>query len=174
MPMHFEISEEDSKKAKFPHEIFLINLIFNHILVFVALLSASGFAHYALAVPVISAVILFYLFWGAQRARKTATWYVNGHWQLCKKRGLLFLGMIALMGLIFLILLLVSGGNLRPQHYAIGGAAALPTMVTVLILIIMESEALNQAKAGILPDWVKQKFPDGAYEEIEPAIKYDD
>ncbi|MCW8955667.1 MAG: hypothetical protein OQL09_02195, partial [Gammaproteobacteria bacterium] len=62
----------------------------------------------------------------------------------------------------FAILWLVSGGNLRPQHWALGGAAFLPTMVTVLALIIMESEALHHAKLGLLPDWVLQRFPDGA------------
>jgi len=60
----------------------------------------------------------------------------------------------------------VSGGHMRPQHWAIGGAAALPTMVTVLVLIIMESDALHQAKQGILPDWVREQYPEGALEPL--------
>ena len=74
--------------------------------------------------------------------------------------------MIAIMGLVFLILYIVSDGNLRPQHWALGGAAALPTMATVLILVIMESEALHHANIGILPDWVKEKYPQGSLEPI--------
>jgi len=164
--MQFNISEEEAKKAKFPHEIFLINLVFNHILVLVALLSSREFAQYAFGVPIASAFIIFFILIGAQRAKSKASWYVSGHWQLCAKRNLYFLIMIAIMGLIFLTLYIVSDGDLKPQHWALGGAAVLPTMVTVLILVIMESEALHHAKTGILPDWVKEKYPQGSLEPI--------
>ena len=167
MTMQFAISEEDAKKAKIPHEIFLTNLIFNHILVFVAIMSASSLIKFIVIVPIFSVLSILYLIWGAQRAKTKASWYVNGHWQLCAKRNRIFLIMIAVMGIAFVTLLLVSGGNLRPQHWALGGAAALPTMVTVLVLIIMESEALHHAKLGMLPDWVKAQYPEGALEPVE-------
>ena len=170
MTMHYQISEEDAKKAKIPHEIFLTNLIFNHILVFVAIISASSLAHYVIIVPVLSMLIITYLILAARRARTRASWYVNGHWQLAARRNRAFMIMIAIMGLVFLGVFLVSGGNMRPQHWAIGGAAALPTMVTVLVLIIMESDALHQAKQGILPDWVKDQYPDGALEPLPESL----
>ncbi|MCW9014488.1 MAG: hypothetical protein OQL06_11955 [Gammaproteobacteria bacterium] len=166
MTMQFEISEQESKKAKIPHEIFLTNLIFNHILLFVAIISASSLAKYVVIVPVFSVLSLLYLFYGAHRAKTKASWYVNGHWQLCARRSRVFLIMIGIMLTIFGIIWLVSGGNLRPQHWALGGAAFLPTMVTVLVLIIMESEALHHAKIGILPDWVKDRFPEGSLEPL--------
>ena len=171
MTMQFNITEEESKKARLPHEIFLINLIFNHILVFVAILSASALTHYVVIVPILSVLCILFLIFGAKRAKTKASWYVNGHWQLCAKRNRLFLIMIAIMGIAFAIIWLVSGGNLRPQHWALGGVAILPTMVTVLALIIMESEALHQAKIGMLPDWIKERFPEGSPEPItqEPA-----
>ncbi len=167
MTMHYAVTEEESKKAKHPHEIFLINLIFNHILVFVAILSASSFAHYVVIVPIFSVLTILYLIYGANRAKTKQSWYVSGHWQLCAKRNRLFLIMIAIMGTAFLAIWLVSGGHLRPQHWAFGGAAILPTMVTVLVLIIMESEALHQAKIGLLPDWIQERFPEGAPKPLE-------
>ena len=166
MTMHFQISEEDARKAKIPHEIFLTNLIFNHILVFVAIISASSLAHYVIIVPILSILVITYLILAAKRAKTKASWYVNGHWQVCAKRNRMFMIMIAIMGLVFLGVFLLSGGNMRPQHWAIGGAAALPTMVTVLVLIIMESDALHQAKQGILPDWVREQYPEGALEPL--------
>lgn len=166
MTMQFKITEEESKKARYPHEIFLTNLIFNHILVFVAIMSASSLVHYVIVVPIFSLLSILYLIYGANRAKTKASWYVNGHWQLCAKRNRLFLIMIAIMGIAFTVIWLVSGGHLRPQHWALGGAAILPTMVTVLALIIMESEALHHAKIGMLPDWVKERFPDGAPEPV--------
>jgi len=166
MTMQFEISEDEARKARIPHEIFLTNLILNHILVFVAIISASSLAQYVVIVPILSMLTIVYLILAARRARRKASWYVNGHWQLCARRNRGFLIMIAIMGLVFLGVFLVSGGHMRPQHWAIGGAAALPTMVTVLVLIIMESDALHQAKQGILPDWVREQYPDGALEPL--------
>lgn len=167
MTMRFEISEQEARKAKVPHEIFLTNLIFNHILVFVAIISASSLAHFVVIVPIVSILVTGYLILAAKRARRKASWYVNGHWQLCAKRNRMFMIMIAIMGLVFLGVFAVSGGDMRPQHWALGGAAALPTMVTVLVLIIMESDALHQAKQGILPDWVRERYPEGALEPVK-------
>ena len=170
MSMQFQISEAEAKKAMIPHEIFLTNLIFNHILVFVAIITASSLAHYVIVVPILSMLIITFLILAARRAKTKASWYVNGHWQLCARRNRMFMIMIALMGLVFLAVFLVSGGDMRPHHWAIGGAVALPTMITVLVLIIMESDALHQARQGILPDWVKDRYPQGA---LEPLVKSD-
>ncbi len=42
MHQQFSISPEEGKRAKWPHEIFLINLVFNHIFVFVATVAVVG------------------------------------------------------------------------------------------------------------------------------------
>lgn len=165
--MKYDISPEDIKKSRVPHEVFLTNLIFNHILVFVAILSASDYVQYIVIVPIFSVVSLIYLFWGAQRAKKTASWYVSGHWQVAARRSRLFLIMLAVMGGIFSIIYLVSGGDMKPQHWALGGAAFLPTMVTVLGLIVFESESLHQAKNAMLPNWISERFPENALTPIE-------
>jgi len=167
MTMQFTISEQESKQAKHPHDIFLLNLILNHILIFVAILSASSLAQYVVIVPIISVLSMIYLFIGASRAKTNATWYVNGHWQLCAKRSRMFMSMIIIVTAIFIILYVVSNGDLKPQHWALGGAALFPAMVTVFALIIMESEGLHHAKIGKLPDWVKEKYPEGSYEPVE-------
>ena len=78
--------------------------------------------------------------------------------------------MLLIVSSVFLVLYWISDGHLKPQHWAFGGAAALPVMVTVLALIIMESEALNDAKKGVLPNWVKEKYPDNSLEPINVDI----
>jgi len=171
MAQQFEITVEDSKKARMPHDILLINLIFNHVLVFVACLTTTLLVDYIAIVPVISALSLITIFIVAQRAKNgvksgTTSWYVSGHWQLCAKRSLIFLVMLLILSGVFLVLYRFSNGDFRPQHWALAGAAALPVMVTVLALVVMESEALNQAKEGILPNWVKEKFPQNAPEPV--------
>lgn len=160
--MQFEVSEADIKRAKQPHELFLFNLIFNHILIFVAILSASSLQRFVVIVPAVSVCILAYTFWRARRALKHDPWFAMCHWQIVARRSLAFLGMLTLMGIAIAILWFVSGGNFRPQHYAFGGAAMLPTMVTVLVLIVMESDALHQAKQGMVSDKLVGQFPEGA------------
>ena len=164
--MQYEITEQDARKSKIPHEIFLTNLIFNHILLFVTIMSASSLTKYVVIIPIFSILSLIAIFIGAQMAKKKASWYVNGHWQICVKRSKLFLAMIMGLLLIVAAIWMISGGDLKPQHWAIGGATFLPVMVTVLILIVMESDALHQAKIGMLPNWVREKFPEGALEPV--------
>ncbi len=157
------ISEEERKQARHPHEYYLVNLITNHILVFVALLGmARQEPHLILIVPAISISILTYLVWRARLSRKRDSWYVFCHWQLCARRSRFFIGMILLMGLGIAAIIASVGGNavdLRPGHYAIAGLVMLPTLFAVLVLIIMESDAVHKANTGEVPDWLARKFP---------------
>jgi hypothetical protein len=157
------ISEDVRKKARHPHEFFLINLITNHILLFVGLLGmAKQEPWLLLIVPVVSISILSYLVWRAMVSRKRDQWFVFCHWQLCARRSRFFIGIIALMGIGIAVILASVGGNitdLHPGHYAIGGMVMLPTLFSVLVLILMESDAVHKANLGDVPEWLVQKFP---------------
>jgi len=158
-----DISDEQRKQARHPHEFFLINLITNHILVFVGLLGmAKQEPWLLLIVPAVSILILTYLVWRAAISRKRDPWFVFCHWQLCARRSRFFIGMIVLMGLGIVAILTSVGGNvadLRPGHYAIGGMVMLPTLFSVLVLILMESDAVHKAGIGDVPEWLVKKFP---------------
>ncbi|VAX13154.1 hypothetical protein MNBD_GAMMA24-2555 [hydrothermal vent metagenome] len=158
--MQFEISENEKKQARHPHEIFLINLITNHILVFIALLGmARTYPLLMLITPSISLCLLLYILFRARRSLTRDPWFVKCHWQIGARRSRLFIAMLATMGLIMLAIVLISGGELKPHHYAFAGVGALPTILTTLALIIMESEAMHQARLGIVPDRIIQQFP---------------
>lgn len=158
--MIYEVSPEEAKKAKSPHELFLINLITNHILIFVGLLGmAKSYPWVMMVIPTISLVVISYLLLRAKHSVKVDSWFVQCHWQICARRSKMFIVMLLIMAGAMLLVLVASGGNLRPQHYALGGAAVLPTMVTVLVLIIMESDAVHQASIGKLPQWVVERLP---------------
>jgi hypothetical protein len=164
--MHYEVSEELARQARLPHEIFLINLITNHILVFVGLLGmAKTYPWVMLLTPGVSIVVLAYLMISARRALKNAPWFVACHWQLCAHRSKMFIGMLALLGLVIAGLLASVGGDaaqLKPGHYALGGVASLPTMIFILVLIVMESDAMHKAKIGLVPEWLVKKYPDSS------------
>lgn len=165
--MQFSVSDEDIHKAKWPHDLFLINLIFNHILMFAAFLSASSLWQWVIVVPIASLIILLYTMWRARRSLRVDSWYVMCHWQICFKRSKMFIGMILLMLAAMAAVLLYSGGDPGPQQIALAGAAVLPTMVMVLVLIILETESLDDARKGRVPDSVVERYPQGRYTPAE-------
>jgi hypothetical protein len=157
------VSSEEIKRANLPHEIFLTNLIGNHILMAIAAGGIAGSFPWVMAVvPLISFAILGYTLWRARRSRKTDPWYVMCHWQLCARRSWRF---IAMLGLLLLVCLLgwiahVQLGMMKEAVIALViGAGLLPVMVTVLVLILVESEALYHANQAKLPHWVVEHFP---------------
>ncbi len=166
--MKFDVSEHERKAARIPHEIFLVNLITNHILIFVAMLGlARDNPMLLLITPVVSLVVLTYLLLRGRKAKLVDPWFVNVHWQLCVRRSLTFIGMLGLMALVILAVVIISGGHPRPHHYAIGGVGILPTMITVLVLIVMESDAMHQARNGILPKRMYERFPNPNAKQLE-------
>lgn len=161
--MKFEISEELVHKAKIPHDIFLTNLIGNHILWFVASLGLVRSYWQPLAlVPIVSLSLLFYTLWRARDSRLRDPWYVMVHWQIAAERSRFFIYM--LLAVITISILGWIGytywGMKQVAVLAlIGGVGLLPIMVTVLVLIIMESDALHQAVLRKLSRRVVERYP---------------
>ena len=161
--MKFEISDELAHKAKIPHEILLTNLIGNHILWFIAALGLAGSYWQPLAlVPIFSFIALTYILWRARRSVQRDEWYVMCHWQICAARSRLFIYML-LLALAVVLLGWVGYtyfGMMKVAVYALsGGIGILPVMVTVLVLILMESDALHQASLHTLSKRTVEKFP---------------
>ncbi len=161
--MQYEISEKERKQAKLPHDLFLINLIANHILIFVSTLGfATSWIWPVLSVPVISVLILSYSIWRGRLSRQIDPWFVMCHWQIGLRRSLIFISMLGLLGVVTAIGLSAHyyGGVMKEAVYAlIGGIGLLPTMVTMLLLIILESDSLHSASSGKLPRWVVERYP---------------
>ncbi len=158
--MQFDIPEKDKKSACHSHELFLINLITNHILLFIGLLGmARTYPLLMLVTPSISLCMLLYILYRARRSLTQDPWFVKCHWQIGARRSRLFITMLAIMGLLIVAVLLISGGDPKPQHYAFAGVGAVPTMFTILALIVMESDAMHQARQGKISDNIVQQFP---------------
>lgn len=170
--MKFKISDDLVHKAKIPHDIFLTNLIGNHILWFVAALGIAGSYWQPLAmVPMLSFAALFYTLWRAKRSRDP--WYVWVHWQIAAARSRLFIYMLlAVLGVWFLGWLGFTYFGMKKVAVMalIGGIGILPIMVTVLILILMESDALHQANTCRLSKSVVNKYP---YPEDVVVLEHD-
>jgi hypothetical protein len=113
-------------------------------------------------IPAVSFGILGFTLWRARRGIGRDPWYVMCHWQVCARRSRIFLFM-----LILLLMIAALGwvgytylGMMKEAVLAlIGGVGILPVMVTVLVLIIIESDALYHANQAKLPSWVVERFP---------------
>lgn len=166
--MQYDISEAEKTLAKHPHELFLINLITNHILIFAASLGvATSYPFMMLPVPLFSACVLIYTLWRAQKSLKSDPWFAKCHWQIAARRSKLLLGLLAAISGIVALILAIAGGHPKPGHWAMLGATVLPTMVTILVLIILETDALQQARHGMVPGWILERFP---HPESQPAV----
>ena len=169
--MRFDVSPEEVKKSNLPHEIFLTNLIGNHVLMFVAAAGMAGTFPWMMAVtPVISFALMSYTLWRARRSLKIDPWYVMCHWQVAARRTKLFMAMLSMPMIIILAgwLGYTYGNMMKEAVWAlIGGVGLLPVMVVLLILILMESEALYHSSLHKLPDWVVKRHPNPDAKIIE-------
>lgn len=161
--MGFHIPGAEWKKAQVSHEIFLANMIGNHILMFIAALGVVNSLWQPLAiVPVVSLCLLIYTLWRARKSKLEDPWFVMCHWQIAAQRSRIFIYMLLLMLAVATLgwLGYTYLGMMKVAVYAIvGGVGILPTMVTVLVLIIMESDVMYQAKQCKLPDSVVERYP---------------
>ncbi len=161
--MMFEITDLQARQAKHPHDIFLINLIVNHILAFAGLLGmASSMPWVMIITPTVSLSSLIYLVIRSRISLQKDDWFVMCHWQLCARRSKFFIAMLSILIALLLILLASVGwvlDDMKPGHWAIMGITLLPTLISVLVLIVMEQDAQHKARTGQLPQWLVDKYP---------------
>ncbi|MCB1752240.1 MAG: hypothetical protein KDI74_11015 [Gammaproteobacteria bacterium] len=175
--MKFQISDAESHRAKIPHEIFLTNLIGNHILWFIAALGMAKTYWQPLAlVPLFSVALLVYTLWRARLSRQRDSWFVMCHWQICAGRSRIFIIMLMLAVTVSALGWVAYSrfGLMKEAVYAlIGGLGILPIMVTVLVLILMESDALHQAALHKLPDRIAGRYPNPGVPVVEEEALQD-
>ena len=120
--------------------------------------------------------ILGFIIYRGKKSRKNDPWFVMCHWQIALKRSFFFIKMLLLISAIaaFGLYGYTSLGWMKEAVYAlIGGVCLLPTMVTTLVLIIMESDALHQAGEGKLPDKMIELYPNPEAKIIESVTSAD-
>ncbi len=153
-------SQQELKAAQLPHQLFLFNMVGNHVLMSVIALSNSTVPWLALIVPIVSLLIVgFTLIRGISQANHESE-FIRCHWRMVIKRTKLFMITYALLAIAIGLAWLVHNSiEIKEMAYAIVvGLGILPTMVLVLVLTVMESESLNKATAGILDDRDREKF----------------
>jgi len=165
MQQRLTVSHSETVHAKWPHEIFLINLVFNHILVFAATFGVfSTFPMMVLIVPITSFCITGYIIIkGKQIANSDETWFVKSHWEIATKRNSKFLRLLVITCAIIgggLWLSKTMGWSKITTLALLGGAGMMPFMISLLILIVLGNESMYQARHSKLPKRFTEQQPD--------------
>ena len=141
-------------KASTPHELLMMDLSIFHLILPVAGLS-SGYLSLFLTISLIGSAVI--IFWIAYRAhQKGQTDLVHQHWQLAWKRcRWLLIAYMVSIGIMLLGWLLAS---LQVDHnmYTIflvvfSRIAVVPTILMMMVLFVLETTALSQAKQNEYP-----------------------
>ncbi len=160
------VNAKELRLAQLPHQLFLFNTIGNHVLLTVITISvAISYPLLTLLIPVISISIIAYTFIKGASMSRHESLLVRAHWGIVMRRTRIFLiGYITLSTAATLAWLLYTyAGAMKELMFAlVGGLGLLPMMVLILGLTIIESETLNYAGQGFVPDWAKRRFGNAA------------
>jgi len=149
-----QYSHKELKAGQFPHQIFLFNMVGNHVLIALIALSNSSYLEVTIIPILISLSILFYTLIKAPVHLKSESLFIRTHWSVALKRTKVFLITYALLFTAGLLAWLSYNyaGVMKEQAMALaGGLGILPTMVVVLVLTILETETLHQALNSEIP-----------------------
>lgn len=172
--MKFDIPEPVRRQARSPHELAMINLLLFNLLMLIALLAGSflpndsALADYKLLGIVfpgmVSLGIIGFSFRRAARAKTESPWFVAAHWRLATRRYLVlltaYLAGALLIGLGWLLSQLQADPRMASLMFvALQRVAVAPMLITLMILIMLESGAIYFAEQGQIPDAVVQRMP---------------
>jgi len=161
--MHYQVTDDEKRRAKVPHHIFNINIIITHLFGAMIILEI-GRSITLLLVPVVSSLVIFYLYNKKQSVSQHDTWFVASHWIQAWRRGriLLFSYAIAiLMVALYLLIDLMFPGGFSMNDFSTEGTqtnlgevitlrfAALVIFVAVLITFMQTGIAVYDAGNGI-------------------------
>lgn len=164
MSQAFTKSATEIKAAKWPHEILLMNLVFNHSFLFIIALAVyKSYPLLLVSTPILSFAIIAYIILKQKQIEASdASYFLKGHWKISAVRNIWFLYL-----LIFTCT--ISGGGYYLFN-ALGlskitlwavviGVGLLPFMIVLLALITLASDSINFARDGKLPNNYLAKYP---------------
>jgi len=179
--MFYEIEEQVRRRAKTPHELSMLNLMFFHLLlgagtVVLVLTKAEimqTIGNWGFVLPLVaSLIVIAFIHLRAQRAVDHEPWFVAAHWRLAMKRSRLLLIAYTVTGVIIAGgFMIASGMDKKSMQDIVVTIAtrlgAVPTLLMVMVSFVLESGSIYQAGRGEVPDGLVKRFPPPA--GLEPV-----
>lgn len=159
--MRYRISEPEQKRARAPHNLFVINILLFHLMLAPAAI-VIDVGRYGMLLPLLfSAAVIFYIY---IRSRRSDAWFVAAHWKLAFRRCLLLMLGYAVTAIFLLVAWLVTMGMADATmkdilNTAITRIGIMPTLIMAMVTVVLEAGGLNQVARGEVPDGVVAAFP---------------
>jgi len=113
--MQYQVTDQEKHLAKNPHHIFNFNVIVTHLAISQASLEMGhGNPYYFILVPLISSMVIAYLYFHQKVVAERGSWFVSAHWTLAWRRGrnllISYLIAIVVIGISAILGDIVGGG----------------------------------------------------------------
>ena len=159
--MRVETTEAVRKRARWAHDLFVLNILFFHLLLTPATI-VMGIGELGLLLPLaLSGMVIAFIYY---RSRSAADWVVAAHWRLsfarCRMLTWGYLG----SALIFLIGWLIAQGSQGQsmEHIMLvvfTRIAIMPTLIMAMVTVVLEASATSLVSRGEVPDRIARRFP---------------
>lgn len=173
--MQYQVSEEEKRLAKNPHHIFNVNVILSHLVIAqVALEIGHGNPFPFILVPLVSGLVIAYLYFHGKKVIGERSWFIGANWALAWRRGR---NMLIAYAVAFIILILgwvlgeAFGGGLMMNDFSTEGSstsivqkismyfAALSVFVTLLYNFLQTGISVYDAGRGIIDTKIERFIP---------------
>lgn len=186
--MQYQITEEEAQRAKNPHHIYNLNIILTHLFLSLTVLKTSGNPVMFILIPLISILVLGYIYLNGQKKIKNDTWFVAAHWALAWRRGRILIASYIvglLMVAIYSLVQWIMPGGMSMNNFADDGSSTpifqVITMFfggavvffTVLITFLQTGISVYDCSKGIVDKNIAKYLPRDANANAELG-EYDD
>lgn len=180
--MEYQVTDQEKHLAKNPHHIFNINVIVTHLAISQAALEMGhGNPYYFILVPLISSLVIAYLYYHRKVVAERGSWFVSAHWMLAWRRGrnLLISYLIAIIVVGLSGLLGDIGGGMMMNDFSDTDSStsivekigtffgALVVFFTVLYNFLQTGISVYDAGKGIIDPKIERFCPRDAQSNVE-------
>lgn len=169
--MKFDVDEATRKKAKTPHELFMINIAVFHLLLGPASVLAinhlfgNSYAFFGLLIPVlISCLFILYTYFRKRSSERNDPWFVAVNWNIALRRyGWMFIA-YAITTIIltggWLLGLSAEQRTMQEIIFTISSRIGImPMIIMTFVSLVLESSSLGLVVKGEIADSLVKHFP---------------
>ncbi|HIE39935.1 MAG TPA: hypothetical protein EYP76_00700 [Thiomicrorhabdus sp.] len=187
--MFYNITKKEAFAAKTPHHIFNLNVILTHLAMSkVALEIGDGSPINFILIPIISIIVISYLYFKSKQKSLEESWFVAAHWTLAWRRGRILIISYLVAITIFIIATFIGsllGGGMMMNDFSADGSStpihekiimflsAVIVFFTLLVMFLQEGISVYDAGKGIIDPSITKYQPRNEHSNEELPDKND-
>ena len=173
--MHYKVTDQEVSAAKNPHHIFNLNVILTHLAISQAALEmGDGSPMNLMIIPIISLMVISYLYFTSKKLAQGDSWFVAAHWTLAWRRGRILALSYAAAGVVIAIVMGLGsllGGGMMMNDLSVDGTStpihekitmflsAVIVFFTLLVMFLQEGISVYEAGKGIIDPSIEKHIP---------------